>query len=55
MFQEGLSNITVQFITLQDAVITNEDVKEEVLKALNYISQSTNSNLRLKDKELTLQ
>ena len=52
VFQEGLSNLNVPFITIHDAVITNEDGKEEVLKALTYISEFTNSNLSFKDKEL---
>lgn len=53
IFQQGLSNLNVPFVTIHDAVITNEDGKVEVLKALNSISESTKSNLTFKYKEIS--
>ena len=53
IFQQGLSNLNVPFVTIHDAVITNEDGKVEVLKALNSISETTKSNLTFKYKEIS--
>jgi hypothetical protein len=53
IFQQGLSNLNVPFVTIHDAVITNEDGKAEVLKALNNISETTKSNLTFKYKEIS--
>jgi hypothetical protein len=53
IFQQGLSNLNAPFVTIHDAVITNEDGKAEVLKALNNISESTKSNLTFKYKEIS--
>lgn len=52
IFQKGLENLDVPFVTIHDAVITNEDGKIAVLKALNSISESTNSNLTFKYQEI---
>lgn len=52
IFQDGLKNLNVPFITIHDAVITNDDGKVEVLKALNSISKSTNTKLTFKYREI---
>jgi len=52
IFIGGMRGVDVPFITLHDAVITNKDGEVRVKKALESAIKRTNSNLKLKHKEL---
>lgn len=52
IFQDGLKELDVPFITIHDAVVTNEVGQVAVLKALNSIAKKTNTNLTFKHKAL---
>lgn len=52
IFQDGLTHLTVPFITIHDAVVTNEDGQTAVLKTLTARAKATNTNLTFKYKAL---
>ena len=52
IFQDGLTELKVPFITIHDAVITNEDGQGAVLKTLTERAKETKTNLTFKYKAL---
>jgi hypothetical protein len=52
IFQDGLTQLTVPFITIHDAVVTNEDGQLAVLKALTASAKRTNTKLTFKHTRL---
>jgi len=52
IFIDGMKNVDAPFITLHDAIITNQDGAVKVKKALEKVIDKTNTNLKLKYTEI---